>query len=106
MICDNSTSFFTSFPTINLLPPTFLFPIHATWDFATSLTSEIKTANLGAAGNFPLRNCLTYSIDVPPFLSKASPNTPPGLIVVNLFLSPLLSINSQALLSALVFDRK
>ena len=80
--------------------------MQATCDFATSLTSEIKTPHLGAAGNFPFKNCLTYSIDVLPFLSNASPNTPPGLMVVILFFSPLLSINSQAILSAFVFDKK
>ncbi|MDC0855130.1 hypothetical protein OAP47_02790 [Candidatus Pelagibacter sp.] len=60
-------------------------PIHATCAFAISFTSEIKTPHLGAAGNLPFRNCLTYSIEVPPFLSSASPKTPPGQIVVNLF---------------------
>ena len=73
-------------PTINLLPPTLVFPMQATCAFATSFTSEIKTPHLGAAGNLPFRNCLTYSIEVPPFLSSASPKTPPGQIVVNLFL--------------------
>ena len=92
--------------TINLLPPTLVFPIQATCAFATSFTSEIKIPHLGAAGNLPFINCLTYSIEVPPFLSRASPNTPPGLIIVNLFFNPLLSISSHAAFSAFVFDKK